>query len=139
MLKKSMIYILPFLPYCSKCTTIFLGLSEIFISIKGDNHILYFVDCDEILLSPFNLDYKTYMQLKVQNTRFTRKPTCKIPNPLYPDLDHCAHLILWDWHRYSDFKTETPNEKRKVFKITPELFTRVRIRHYTGCRYHKIP
>ena len=55
------IYIVPLLPYCSKCTTIFLGLSEFFISIKGDNHILYFVDCDEILLSPFNLDYKTYM------------------------------------------------------------------------------
>jgi hypothetical protein len=27
---------------------------------------------------------------------------------------------LWDWHRYSDFKTETPNEKRKLFKIMPE-------------------
>jgi hypothetical protein len=35
-------------------------------------------------------------------------------------MDHCAHLILWDWHRYSDFKTETPNEKRKLFKIMPE-------------------
>jgi hypothetical protein len=54
------------------------------------------------------------------NTRFTRKPTCKIPNPLYPDLDHSVHLILWDWHRYSDFKTEISNEKRKLFKIMPE-------------------
>ena len=35
-----------------------LGLSEIFISIKGDNHILI-LWTDEILLSPLNLDYKT--------------------------------------------------------------------------------